>query len=402
MSHSALAEDAQLFRPNVKGSNYMAEVKTSRNVGMRDQLPLSDMFASYVIQDDEAGAYGNLVEIYDLVPRFCNWQKKAVLEDGICTNFIGQVKGHHYHVTMTAAAINKRIKLTRKAANKDRMDDDKEEVIPTRRTATETVFIYPGVREELVEDALRKFSVSGYGLVDGSQLKVQFTIRDLMQELASNGHTYSCNEIKEALNILNKAHLSIKTAATDGQGATEVSSTYLPYLHFAHKRNVVENSDVCVAQLHPLIVRSVRGSTFRLFGYRVSMELGSSLARSIHKHLSFYWLNASAHHPYSLGLVETMKATSRGLQERMNDNTRMMEKALQELVDNKVLSHVEKTVRRVPKSKKIDDVMYKLFPTNEYVSTIIKSNQMFKRLDAVSHREALLNRGSLRRRSTDL
>jgi hypothetical protein len=362
------------------------------------QLPLADMFDSYLLPEDDSGAHGNLVAIYDLVPRFFGWQKRVTEDTSICTDFLGEVKGKRYHIRMTAAAIDKKVKAAKsKTSPSQTLEIDvEEEIIPTTiAPSTKTVFIYPGLREELVEDALRKFSVSGYGYVDGSQLQVRFTIRDLMQELASTGHTYSCNEIKEALTILNKAHLSIKIN-TDG-GAIEESSAYLPHLRFAHKRKVVDGNDLCIAQLHPLIVRAIRGSSFRLFGYRKSMELSSSLARTIHKHLSFYWLNASPNHPYTLKLVETLNSTSRGLLPRMNDNTRMMEKALQELIDIKVLSAFDKHVIRVPKSKRIDDVTYRVYPTNEYVSTIIKSNQMYKKLDAKTHRIALISRGTSKR-----
>lgn len=356
------------------------------------KLPLAEMFANYVMDDAALAGYGNLVAIYDLLPRFYGWKKRADFDGGLCTEFSGSIKGNLFHVQMTAAAIQKRIRVK----GESQQVEDAQEIIPiSTRTRSETVLMYPGMREELVEDALRKFSVIGNGFVDGSQLRVRFTIRDLMQELARNGHTYSCNEIKEALEILNKAHLAIKYQV-DG-GVIEESSTYLPHLSFAHKRKVVDGNDVCIAQLHPLIVGGIRTNSFRMYSYDTSMAVSSSLARYLHKYLSFNWLNASPEHPYTLGLVEIMSATSRGLQPRMNDNTRFMEKAIQELIDNGVLTKYEKETIQAPKSKRIVDARYKVWPTNEFVSVIIKGHHQVKAGDAKKHRAALMKSSSLGR-----
>ena len=367
-------------------------------------LPLADMFDTYLLPDDKAGDYSNLVAVYDVIPRFFTWNKtvrplkpinegaeseiRSELIERLADNqttLEGEIKGSKFEVVITAATITKKAKCASSKHEPESVMTGSDRALLTKAE------IYPGLREELVEDALRKFSVSGYGIVDGSQLRVRFTLRDLMLELKSLGHTFSCTEIKEALDILNRAHLSIKIQS--GLEMIEESSTYLPHLRFAHKRKVVDGEDVCIAQLHPLIVRAIRGGTFRLYGYRKSMELSSSLARIVHKHLSMYWMNASAAHPYSINLLETLKTTSRGVVPRMNDNTRLMEKALDELIESKVLTNYEKRVIRVPKSKAIADVVYTVYPTNEYVGTIIKSHQNAKRVNAKTQRHALLNRG---------
>ena len=360
------------------------------------KLPLTEMFENYLLNESVMAGYGNLVAIYDLLPRFYGWKKRTDFGDGLCTEFTGSIKGNLFHVQMTAAAIQKRIRI--KEESQCQPLEEAQEIIPiSTRTRSETVLMYPGMREELVEDALRKFSVIGNGFVDGSQLRVRFTIRDLMQELARNGHTYSCNEIKEALEILNKAHLAIKYQV-DG-GVIEESSTYLPHLSFAHKRKVVDGNDVCIAQLHPLIVGGIRTNSFRMYSYDTSMAVSSSLARYLHKYLSFNWLNASPDHPYTLGLVEIMSATSRGLQPRMNDNTRFMEKALQELIDNGALTSYEKETIQAPKSKRIVDARYKVWPTNEFVSVIIKGHHQAKAGDAKKQRAVLTKGSSLSRSS---
>lgn len=108
------------------------------------------------------------------------------------------------------------------------------------------------------------------------------------------------------------------------------------------------------------------------------MEVSSSLARYLHKYLSLTWLNAEVGKGHALYLVEILSATSRGLLARMNDNTRHMEKALDELVEHKVLVKYERETIQQPKSKKIIDARYIVFPTNEFVTTIIKGHEKIK------------------------
>lgn len=132
------------------------------------KLPLTEMFENYLLNESVMAGYGNLVAIYDLLPRFYGWKKRTDFGDGLCTEFTGSIKGNLFHVQMTAAAIQKRIRI--KEESQGQPLEEAQEIIPiSTRTRSETVLMYPGMREELVEDALRKFSVIGNGFVDGSQ-----------------------------------------------------------------------------------------------------------------------------------------------------------------------------------------------------------------------------------------
>jgi len=78
---------------------------------------------------------------------------------------------------------------------------------------------YPGKREELVEDALRKIACDGKGLFLDDQAAVVFSLHQLQKELKTMRHTYSIKQIKDAILVCQKSNLSLES---DG-GNTVVS-----------------------------------------------------------------------------------------------------------------------------------------------------------------------------------
>ena len=58
---------------------------------------------------------------------------------------------------------------------------------------------YPSQREELLEDALRKFVSQGHGLFLDDAAGVTFTLYQLQKELQCMGHGYKIADIKDAL-----------------------------------------------------------------------------------------------------------------------------------------------------------------------------------------------------------
>ena len=69
---------------------------------------------------------------------------------------------------------------------------------------------YPSVREEIIEDVLRKFATDAKRneFLD-DRLSVKFTLYDLWKELRKTGHTYNYSKIKESLQILANTKLEI-------------------------------------------------------------------------------------------------------------------------------------------------------------------------------------------------
>ncbi|MCK1788642.1 replication protein [Pseudomonas violetae] len=333
-------------------------------------LPL---FSAYEIQLD-ADDYSNLVSIYDALPRF-SWASKTVRElSHMTTQLDGRLNGEHFRVVMKAVSLELPIKIKGKATGK-----------------TEWVGVYPGSREECVEEALRKFSTQP-GRFNEAECSVRFSLYDLRKELKSVGHTHSYDELRQALEILSKSSLTIQTRSADGE-TIDITSTYLPLLalrsknksskHYIEVKDMPDeekgNATLCVAVLHPLISRGIERGDYRLYHYATSMKLTNSLAKTLNREFSMRWRNASPVHPYRFQLVEFLSNTARGLSSRIPDDFRAVNIALQQLVDEGVLTEFKSTPVKKPKGKGAMDYKYEVFPTNKFVGMIIDGHRREKR-----------------------
>ncbi|WP_409286963.1 replication protein [Pseudomonas guariconensis] len=341
-----------------------------------ETLPL---FNAYEIQLGDED-YSNLVSIYDALPRF-SWASKTVRDmSKMTTQLEGTLNDEPWKVIMKAVSMEVPVKVKGK---------------PTGEM--EWVGVYPGTREECVEEALRKFSTQP-GRFKESECAVLFSLYELRKELKSVGHTYTYDELREALDILAKASLTIQTRTADGE-SIDIISNYLPLLFLRSKnkssKNYIEakdmpdderkNATMCVAVLHPLISRAIDRGDYRLYHYSTSMRLTNSLAKTLNRELSMRWRNASPNHPYRFHLVEFLSNTARGLSKRIPEDFRAVNTALNQLVDEGVLSEFKSTPIKKPKGKGAIDYVYEVFPTNKFVSMIVNGHRREK------HRELVLS-----------
>lgn len=346
----------------------------SKNTARRMQpaangLGTLPLFSAYEIKLDEAD-YSNLVSIYDALPRF-SWASKTVHDmSAMTTQLEGTLNNEPFKVVLKAVHMERPQKIKGKPTGK-----------------MESVGIYPGTREECVEEALRKFSTQA-GKFNEQECSVRFSLYELKMELKAQNHTYTYSELREALDILAQSNLTIQTRTSDGE-LVDIKSNYLPFLALRSpnkkSKNYVEAKDMpdeekghatqCVAVLHPLISRSIERGDFRLYHYGTSMRLTNGLAKILNRELSMRWRNASATHPYTFSMVEFLSNTARGLSNRMPEDFRSMNTALQQLVDEKVLVSFTSTPVKKPKGKGAQDYMYQVFPHKNFVSMMIKGHK---------------------------
>lgn len=333
-----------------------------------------ELFSPYEIRIDDKD-HSNLVSIYDALPRF-SWASKTVRDmSQMTTQLDGSLNGQPFRVIMKAVSMEIPVKVKGKATG-----------------ATEWVGLYPGSREECVEEALRKFSTQP-GRFNEAKCSVRFSLYDLRKELKSLGHTYTYDELRQALDILAKSSLTIQTRAADGD-KIDITSNYLPFLILRSKnkksKNYVDEKDIaeedkdkgdatlCDAVLHPLISRGIELGDFRLYHYSTSMRLTNSLAKILNRELSMCWRNASPTHPYRFHLVEFLSNTARGLSKRMPEDFRAVNLALTELVKEGVLSQFKSTPVKKLKGKGAIDYVYEVLPTNKFVGMIIDGHRREK------------------------
>lgn len=294
--------------------------------------------------------YSNTIELYDSLPKY-NWSIKKEFHDLQEAEIVrtASLRGQDYKIVIKPAILNRKGK---------------------------SVLVYPGQREEVVEDALRKLAVSGQGQMLEDNAGVTFTLTQLKNELQARGHTYNIREIKEAIMICRGA--TLECYGDDGESL--ISSNFFPTVGLTTRQKYINNRDdaLCYVTFNPMVTRSILDLTFRQYNYRLGMEIPSPLARFIYKRMSHYWNQASMAHPYTPNLMSFLRQSPRQPSEDMYSNTRAMTNALNVLVKHKVISHYEQEVIR--KVRKILDIRYKIYPHEEFIKMVKAANYHSKRL----------------------
>jgi hypothetical protein len=143
------------------------------------QLSLFDLF-------ENEKDFSHTIELYDFMPKFV-WGKvervAGVFLHSIEREF--ECRGKKYLLTITPASI-------KEGKGKEK-------------------YYYPAKREEIVEDALRKIMAEGHGVFLDGEAGVSFTLYRLLKELQDNGHTYNRQQIKDALNVLARTTLELRS-----------------------------------------------------------------------------------------------------------------------------------------------------------------------------------------------
>lgn len=233
-----------------------------------------------------------------------------------------------------------------------------------------TTFVYPGVREEVVEDALRKLLTQGQGQVTGKDVSVNFTVRQLRDELSRNGRTYSHTQIVEALEICQGARLEVRTK----DGRSVVRSQFFPTIALTSRSDIARDPNaMCHVRFNPLVTESIRDSSFRRYNYQLNMSLTNNLARYIHKRMSSRWLQASSEHPYNISLLSFLEASPQSVSTEMKYNVRAMKTALEALTKAEIISHYDED--RIKEGRRIIDIRYAIFPHESFVAQMIASNR---------------------------
>lgn len=249
---------------------------------------------------------------------------------------------------------------------------------------TVTRDIYPGPREELVEEVLRKLSLESnhscyVSLGGGDALAVTFTLRDIERELRRTGHTYSKREIKEALEVCR--HCELQISWTDRNGKTfNVSSPI--FLQMVITSNQSEDGRSYVV-LHPFVTSCVDDRTWRLSAYDQIMSYKGPLTRWLHRRLNHMYTQASEEQAYTVMLSTILRESgAEHLKTKLRQRRKLVEDMLDELTEKKIISrrwkedsepiwaHPGKKGGR----KTLVDVKYHLYAHPEFASHQRKAN----------------------------
>lgn len=283
--------------------------------------------------------------------------------------------------------------------------DDRQEVtvhltpalLPSTNEGGENRVIFPGVREELVERALRKIAVHDLSATkvqpnpqDKSQaVTIVFSLHQLRQELINTGHEFKLDEIREALQVMQRCHVAVES-----QGDSFVHGKAGPILptfeFFADPADADGKRTLCRASFHPLASAAIIGELYYPINYVRVMTLVQPLARWITNLLNVrfrYATRGIGDQKRSFRLTLKRVLTDSGMQPepRMRDNVERVRDAIKELQRSGFLDRGT-TIEQIETLKyertagrpKISGAEWDLYPSDRFAREIIDGNQARK------------------------
>ncbi len=286
--------------------------------------------------------FSHTIELYDFLPKYF-WGRPERI-DGIYLPRLEREfenRGRKYTLLLYPASIT------------DENGDEK--------------YYYPTKREEIVEDALRKIMAEKHVFFLDGEAAVSFSIYRLAKELKENGHRYSSRQIKDAIDVLAKATIELKS--TDG----ELSFTFHPIEAVGYKG--IEEETETFVKFSPLVTKSIRENTFRQINYKKVMSYKHALPRQLHKRMAHHYTQASLTDPYTIMLATIIRDFGLTRRKQLKDNLRELEEALAELKNSNVVINytLEKIIEKSPRVK-LADVKITIQPHFEFVAEVKRAN----------------------------
>ena len=318
-----------------------------------EQLKL-DLFGLDPLLDKN---YSNTLEIYDLAGKFLYDKQNKFLSSATADETV---------FTRLTNYKNLSLKVSVTAANIER----------TKKGETQRVFVFPGAREEIIEDVLRKLATErraeAYEAQTGNEagtkfVGITFTLYEVYEELKRVGKSYSYAEIKEALHIMNSSMLSIKSE----DDSINLSAPFFPIMAIAERKNTKDTkSFVC---FHPMITDVVMSLNFRRYNYTKALEFKRHYTRLTYKRLCHRWVQATVGQPYTILLSTLVNAMKDPYPNTYQDKA-LFKDVMEDLVNDEILERYEMLPKK--EGKKIIDWRFELYPSNTFAKQIAANNKV--------------------------
>lgn len=318
---------------------------------VRTQPQQLRLFQTFLPEEEPGEKYSNTIEFYDAIPKFVSNPRmiEKMREGGKYLPLLDRTfvhRGEVYKATIRPARL------------KDRHGCEKE--------------YYPSLREELVEEALRKLACDRLkGVYLDDQAGVQFTMYELHRELKDRGHDFARMSLVESLRICSESYLRV----IKDNGELILGSSIFPMLLFGRKNEWLQHpkDTRCYVQFHPLVTHCISHLSYRQFDYSGYMSYVHRLARWLHKRLAHNYTQAGLLNPYTIRLSTIVRDSGMHQSARPHNNVREVEKALVELETRKILLSVTREEERGSR-RSLLDIKYTMLPTIEFVKEVKKAN----------------------------
>jgi hypothetical protein len=325
----------------------MAEKKTKALTEFKKSHP--EQLSLFELLAPQENKYSNTIELYDFMPKY-HWGKVQRINGKFLESLEREFecRGETYKIKIHPARIKGK--------------DGKEKEY------------YPSKREELVEDALRKFVCEGQGLFLDNQIGVTFTLYQLQKELKERGHTYNIDQLKEALFVCAQTKLIV---SSETNGLVLVSSIFETIGLQTREEWMEQGKQVqAFVRFNPLITKSIKSANFRLINYTKSMSYKSVIARQLHKRMSHHYTQASISTTYHILLSTMIRDFGLTQYAQLRDNLRDVESALTELTEkNVILKYKIERVIDEKKHGKLLDAKIIITPTPQFGNEVMIANK---------------------------
>jgi hypothetical protein len=313
-----------------------------------DQLDVSRplQLTLFDLEQDE-DSYSQSIELYDFIPKYV-WGKVERVNgkflDSLKREF--ECRGKKYLLTLMPARIE---------------------------VGEEFKEFYPSKREELVEDALRKLMTERQSLMLDGEAGIAFTLYQLQKELKEKGHSYSYDELKDAIRVLNNTDLILK----DESG--QVETAFSPVESYGFAGDAAETKTF--VRFSPLVTHTIKSGSYRLINYDKVMSYRSVIARQLHKRMSHHFIQASLTESYEILLTTIIRDFGLTPQKRLQQNLVEVENAIEEMKQMKVILNckTEKIFDTQPRTKLID-AKFKFQPHFDFIADVKRANAKAKKV----------------------
>jgi hypothetical protein len=302
----------------------------------------------------EERQYSNTVELYDFMPKY-HWGKTERINGKFLESLEREFecRGTKYKIEIAPAVIKDRDGVKR--------------------------YYYPSKREELVEDALRRFATANQGVFLDDRASVTFSLYQLQQELKRNGHSYSNDQIKDALLICARTNITVTTE----DGTAVLISNLFETLGLKSREDWKATGEKTKAfvRFNSLVSESIKSGAYRQLDYDKAMSYTSVIARQLHKRMSHHYIQANITQPYHIMLSTIIRDFGLAEYERPSLNLRQVVKALDEMKAKDILlSYKVNNTHDTQNRNKLIDAKLTLTPHPFFANEIKKANSRAGRI----------------------
>lgn len=223
---------------------------------------------------------------------------------------------------------------------------------------------FPGVTEELIEEALKKILVTqNHGIHNPKKKEtwVSFTLRMVQRELKERGRDRNLAQIKHAVLVMSRCLITLQ------RGGREVwTGSILQDFTSVDRDAYLDNtSSLHFARLPAFVSHAINQLEYRQFNYQRLMSCNEQLTRWIYKQLIHRYLQASYSNTYHF-LFSGIAHSGLLQHGRTIDKRRKVAAALAELVEQGVL--LSYTVTQRKSGRKIVDEKYTVHPAPAFIA----------------------------------